>query len=111
VKFTVGYPPALNQHWRVFRNRILVSAESRAYKCVAALQARTQGARPLAGPCRLEVHLYRPRRAGDLDGRLKVLLDCLNGIAWEDDSQVVEIHAFRHEDKVNPRAEVEVSPA
>ena len=31
------------------------------------------------------------------------MLDALNGIVYLDDSQVVEIHAFREDDKENPR--------
>ena len=56
------------------------------------------------------VVVYRARRAGDLDNSLKVLLDALNGIAFEDDSQVVEIHARREEDPANPRVEVQIEP-
>lgn len=106
IKLVLPYPPALNAHWRVFRNRILVSQESRAYKAAAQLTAKSRGVRPLQGPCSIEVHVYRPRRTGDLDGRLKVLLDCLNGILWGDDSQIVEIHAHRHDDKLRPRVEI-----
>ena len=37
---------------------------------------------------------------------MKVLLDSLTGVIWEDDSQIVEIHAYRYEDKNNPRVEI-----
>jgi len=43
-----------------------------------------------------------------LDNTLKVLLDALNGCAWVDDSQVVELHALRLEDPADPRVEVRV---
>jgi Holliday junction resolvase RusA-like endonuclease len=33
------------------------------------------------------------------------MFDALNGLVWLDDSQVVEIHSFREDDKLNPRVE------
>jgi Holliday junction resolvase RusA-like endonuclease len=32
-----------------------------------------------------------------LDNRAKVALDALNGIVWDDDSQVVELHLYRQD--------------
>jgi Holliday junction resolvase RusA-like endonuclease len=46
---------------------------------------------------------------GDVDGPVKALLDSLNGLAWDDDSQIEVLHVFRHDDKANPRVEVEVA--
>jgi Holliday junction resolvase RusA-like endonuclease len=37
-----------------------------------------------------------------------VLEDALNGLAYEDDKQIVELHAYRYDDKKNPRIEIEV---
>ena len=59
----------------------------------------------------MDLRGLRPQRSGDLDNRLKCLLDSLNGIAWSDDGQIVEIHAYRHDDKKNPRVEIEINPA
>lgn len=52
--------------------------------------------------------VYRPRRVGDLMNREKVLSDALQGIAFHDDKQIVEAHFYQHDDKDNPRVEVEV---
>jgi Holliday junction resolvase RusA-like endonuclease len=38
----------------------------------------------------------------------KVTLDALCGVLYGDDDQIVELHSFRHDDKNNPRVEVEV---
>ena len=46
-------------------------------------------------------------RRSDLDNRLKVLLDSLTGIAYEDDKQVVEINAQKIKSDFNG-LEVEV---
>lgn len=53
--------------------------------------------------------LYRPRRAGDIDGPVKALFDVMNGWVWEDDSQVSELHLFKDLDRANPRVEVEIT--
>jgi Holliday junction resolvase RusA-like endonuclease len=106
MRAVLPYPPSANRYWRTFRNRTVVSEEARKYKALVKVELATWPL--LAGPVALIAHLYRPQRSGDLDNRLKVLGDALNGVAWSDDSQVVEIHAYRHDDKARPRVEVDV---
>ena len=46
------------------------------------------------GPVSLKaVFYYADRRAPDTDNLVKLICDSLNGIAWNDDRQVVEIYA------------------
>ena len=52
------------------------------------------------------VKVYRPRRVGDLDNRIKCLQDAMEGFAYDDDKQISSIFATRHDDKENPRVEV-----
>lgn len=111
MKVTLDYPPSANRYWRNWRGRMVVSDEARAYKLKAKLLARVAGGRPQEGPCVVHLAFFRPLRKGDLDNRIKVVLDALQGVLWLDDSQVVEIHAYRHEDKVRPRVEVEALAA
>jgi crossover junction endodeoxyribonuclease RusA len=108
VKLTLPYPPSANKYWRSVRGRVLVSREARAYKQGVKLRALTAGVRPIEGPVHLTLAVYRPRRAGDLSNRIKVLEDALCGVAFEDDDQVESIHAMRFDDKENPRVEVSV---
>jgi len=54
------------------------------------------------------VRLYRPAKRGDIDNSLKVLLDALQGHVYNDDAQIVELHAYRYDDKRDPRVEVDV---
>ncbi len=106
TRLVLPYPPSTNRYWRIFRGHAVRSAEATAYKAAvhhACLAARV---RSLVGPVALEVRLYRPRKAGDLDNRLKVLLDSLQGHLYADDAQVVELHAYRQDDKAEPRVEV-----
>jgi crossover junction endodeoxyribonuclease RusA len=103
------FPPSANRYWRSVQDRgVLLSAEARRYKEDAGMVALAAGVRPVDGPVALTVTLYRPAKRGDLDNRIKVLLDALNGIAYRDDSQVVELHAYRLDDKDHPRVEVQV---
>lgn len=113
MKLTLPYPPSANRYWRNFRGRTVVSAEATAYKRAAGLECRRQNpyGRPLTGDVVLRLKVFRPRRAGDLSNRIKVLEDALIGIAFVDDSQVVRIEAERHDDKANPRVEIEVEAA
>lgn len=112
MKIVLPYPPSSNRYWKVWRGRAVVSAEAKQYKQGVRLRALTEGHRkPLEGPVVLSLVVYRPRRAGDLSNRIKVLEDALNGIAWIDDKQIVELHARREDDAANPRVVVNVEPA
>lgn len=102
---TLPYPPSGNRYWRHAKGRTYLSAEARAYRAAVARVAPTL---PLDGPVSVTLTVYRPRKAGDLDNTFKVLLDALNGLAWHDDSQIEELHGYRHDDKDAPRVEVEV---
>lgn len=106
IQLTVPYPPLANRYWRIWRNRVIVSREARDYKVAVGELVKQADRRPIDGPVVVELQVYRPRRAGDLDNAIKVLVDSLKGICWHDDSQVVAIHAYRHDDKDRPRVEV-----
>lgn len=104
---TLPYPPSVNHYLaRSHTGGLYPTAQAVAYKEEVALRARLEGITPLDGAVVVTVDVYRPAKRGDLDNCLKVTFDSLNGIAWHDDSQVVEIHASRHDDKHNPRVEV-----
>ncbi|RKG97010.1 RusA family crossover junction endodeoxyribonuclease, partial [Corallococcus sp. CA047B] len=110
VHLVLPYPPSANTYWRAAKGRGLVpSREALAYKAAVARVAALAQVKPLAGPVRLTLTVYRPRRTGDLDNTLKVLNDALNGLAWLDDEQVVSIHAERADDKAAPRVELVAS--
>lgn len=108
---TLPYPPSVNNMYATVHGRRVLSREGRAYKAAAAATALAAGMRPTAREVAVTVDLYRPRRSGDIDNSLKAVFDSLTGVAWEDDSQVCEVRARRHDtDKRNPRAVVTVEP-
>ena len=51
---------------------------------------------------------FRGGQTPDIDNLIKAILDGLNGIAWEDDKQVVEVKAFRGKAIEQEYAEVEI---
>ena len=101
--FTLPLPPSANRYWRVFSNRIVVTDEARSYKQAIYYQLREYT--PLRQDVGVNFTVFRPARRGDLDNYTKIMFDALNGLVWLDDSQVVEIHSFRADDKTNPRVE------
>ena len=118
MKLTLPVPPSANLYWRdrVLRTKTGEYVVQR-YKTAEAREYQELVANTAFGSCRmipkprdvvLRLTWYREAKRGDLDNRLKVILDALQGTAYENDSQIAEIHAFREEDKAKPRVELEV---
>lgn len=60
---------------------------------------------------KLDVDVYFPTMAHDLDNAFKILLDCLQSCkAIKNDNRCVEIHARKFIDKTNPRVEFTITP-
>lgn len=109
VRLILPMSPSANRYWRNYNGHVVVSNEASSYKANVGWIAKEAGiTSPFDGNVAVSLYVYRKQRSGDLDNRIKVLLDSLNGIVFTDDSQVVEIHAYRRDDKINPRIEVEV---
>lgn len=111
MRLVLPYPPSANRYWKTWRGRAVKSPEAKAYTLAVGGLCKVARAKPLDGPISVEISVYRPLRRGDLDNRIKVTLDALRGHAFADDDQVVELHAYRYDDKARPRVEVEVTPA
>lgn len=108
IKLVLPYPPSINSLYSTFRGRRIISAQGRKFKRDVAIIAKTQGAFILDGNLSVNFRVFRPRKIGDLDNRLKISQDALKGICFEDDKQIVEIHAFRFDDRTNPRIEIDI---
>lgn len=107
LSFTVPYPPSVNSMYEQIGRHRKLSEKGKAFKTVVGLLLA--GCQKFDGDVCVSVWIYRPRLIGDLDNRLKALLDSMTGIVYDDDQQVQQIHAVRYDDKDNPRAEVTVS--
>jgi crossover junction endodeoxyribonuclease RusA len=110
IRLILAMPPSANDYWRYDRGRAHLTHVARRYKRDIGSDLLKAGVTPLPKGVTVGVRMtvYRPRKSGDLDNRFKVVLDALNKVAWQDDSQVVEIHGYRRDDKKNPRVEVAV---
>jgi crossover junction endodeoxyribonuclease RusA len=135
IKLT--FPPAIsaNRYWRSFVPRghtraiVVVSDEAKAFKSQVRWIAKQAGIRtPFSGRVQVDCQLYpampkdaasRMRKHGDgwdddvrsidLDNALKVTIDALKGIAYEDDKQVWRINAERMEPTGDARMVVTIT--
>ncbi len=106
IKLTLPYPPSANVNWRSGNGKIYKSDASKHYRSELLVEAHKAGIHePLTGDLVVSVDVYRPQKRGDLDNRLKVLLDCMNDVVFQDDEQIVEIHARRFEQPKLKRGE------
>ena len=101
MKILFGYPVSTNVYWRMFRGRMVVSATAKQYKERVGWIAKVNKLKPLIGEVAVCLVLLPKlnkdrtlcKHRLDLDNCIKVMLDALNGIAYIDDKQVVEINA------------------
>lgn len=91
-------PPSANRWWRNVNGRMVTSAAARRYKQAIPVLAGRQALIPAPTEVVVTVLWYRAMKSGDLDKRLGVVLDALQGVSYESDSQIVELHAYRRED-------------
>lgn len=101
LRLDLPVPPSANVYYRRGGKIIYLSPEGKAYKQdVLAAYLKTHGGKMAfpSGDVRVHIQWYRARKDGDLDNRIKPLLDALKKVAFADDKQVVEIHAYRLED-------------
>jgi crossover junction endodeoxyribonuclease RusA len=122
VKLILPYPISANRYWRTFaylervsrrpRAVTAVSDEAEAFKVEVGWCAKQAGVRvPFGGPVEMRVRLIPENRVCmDLDNALKVVIDALKGIVYEDDDQIMRIVAERGDaDPVGgKRIEIEV---
>jgi crossover junction endodeoxyribonuclease RusA len=109
MNITLPYPPSANRYWRYNRGQIHRSAEADAYKTEIGWKCKIARLSPSPNPVKIWLDVYRPAKRGDLDNLAKVILDGLQGHLYHNDSQVIELHMRRFDDKHNPRVEVRMT--
>jgi len=103
-------PIPINHKYGVMNGCLLLTKAYRDAKDAMAWETRSQWRiEPYRGSVAMTVSFYygdRLRR--DIDAYIKILLDSMTGIVYKDDSQIVELHVFKHVDKENPRVELKI---
>lgn len=98
LRFVVPGAPVPKQSFRVSGKGGYRSPRVSAWQDEVGYYARmaAQGYAPFSGPLRVEMrfHLSHRRRV-DLDNLSKAVLDACNGVIYEDDKQVVELHLYK----------------
>lgn len=107
--FVPGNPPSVNAYWGAQlmhgHVRFYLTREAKAYKesvkwAALAATSKSTTERGIWFPDQevaLAMTWYRYPRRGDLDNKFKGVLDALEGIAYTNDSQVVELRARRQD--------------
>lgn len=97
IKITLKtMPPALNQTYKRGRSSFYKSEDARVDQEAIQWEARAQyRGKPLIGPVRVDFAFYWPSGRRDWDSGLKSLCDALEGICYENDSQITEGHVYK----------------
>ena len=90
------------------RPMFIKSAKALAYIEEAKKQLDEMDLEPIQGDVRVGIRIWYKTRRPDLDESL--ILDLLQGYAYENDRQVKEKHVYHELDRDNPRAKIEVIP-
>ncbi len=103
-------PPSVNHYWASRGKRRFLTKRAREWKRLVADEVRRQlpKHKPLKGRLKVRVLLCVRYRRGDVDNRLKAILDAFNGLVWVDDRQVDFLSIERRLEPVE-RVIVEVS--
>lgn len=114
-RFVMPEPVSTNRLWRRGRTRagraVTVKSQRAAMDQEAAAWLFSRCA-PLGGDVALRALWVRSRRSGDVDNRLKAMLDALKGVAYGDDAQVARLTIERTDEfPAAPGLYVLVEPA
>lgn len=112
-RFTVLESPiSANRYWRVANNQIYVSREAEAFKQTVAWEAKRAGVPCLSGqPVEVKIFYYHeyPKRRLDVDNILKIGIDALSGVAFDNDKRVVKVSAECWHDAEHPRLTFDIT--
>lgn len=111
-KFSVSFPPSVNQWKSPFKGRMILTKRGREYRALIQKEIEALGltGEMLTERLQLRIKLYMPdRRVRDIDNYLKSLLDGLTKCEfWRDDEQIDKLTVERCEVVKGGRVDIEV---
>lgn len=116
VKITVPGRPVPKGRPRLGMNGrkayVYTPPETKEYEKLVGWVAKATGCKPVKIPVAVVLDVYIKRKL-DVDNIAKSILDGLNGIAYEDDDQVVALLVRKHlvKDASDERVEIEIREA
>lgn len=105
-----GAIPSVNHIYSRSKYGTYMNKDGKNFKSKLGWLAKQQKATIIDGyvKLKLEWHCLKKGR-GDLDNKLKVIQDGLNGIAYKDDKQIIAIEAYKIMNSTFDGAIIEVS--
>ena len=108
--FVQAYTPEKTQNYEnmvklAFMNKYAVLKLEGAIKATITAYMPISKSESKKKKAAMEAGLIRPKTKVDIDNICKAILDALNKIAYDDDGQIVELHAKKLYSE-NPRAEI-----
>lgn len=104
MRLILPYPVSTNRIWRVAKGRVTKSDEAKKFSADVKYLALEAGIKEtIKGPVKVVMH-YHPRKGKksfDLDNVTKASLDALQGIAYDNDNQIVFLSINKSEPTEN----------
>lgn len=97
IELMLPWPPSVNNYWRMWRNRMVISTDGRKYRKAVWEQVIQQAlGKKVRNRAVVTIQAFRPdHRRRDLDNLLKAVLDALTAAeVWDDDSQVADLRIY-----------------
>jgi crossover junction endodeoxyribonuclease RusA len=109
LELTIPGEPVPKARVRVTRRGTYTPAKTLHHEMDIEILARQFIKTPVRGPIVFDADFFMGNnRRVDWDNLAKCATDALNGIAWADDSQIVQAHVGKWVDREQPRTELRV---
>jgi Holliday junction resolvase RusA-like endonuclease len=100
-------PPSLNAMYRTKKNFYGIYKTDEAESWEDEVRWKLSRRKKLSGKIKMGIDMFL-KRDRDIDSCLKAILDAFEGILYDNDRQVFDLHVSKYFDKANPRVEISV---
>lgn len=108
-EITLPVPPSVNAMYRHVGHTVYKTDTAKVWEKDARTLLSTQWKeKPKLGAVTLVIDLCLKTIAGDIDNRLKALLDVMQGKVYENDKQIIHLTIRKLKDAKNPRVIIQV---